>query len=94
MMKYTTVLAGLLSHLSGSDFERAVNAYTADKRVRTFKTYDLFKARVYGQLSSCLSMREIENSMHANGNRLYHAGLQQVKRSTFCDAMENWDHHL
>jgi hypothetical protein len=40
------------------------------------------------QVSDCFSVREIENSMKANGNRLYHAGLQPMKRSTFCDAME------
>jgi hypothetical protein len=94
MTKYTTVLASLLSPLSRSDFERAVNTYTADKRVRTFKSYDLFKALAYGQLSGCLSVREIENSMKANGSRLYHSGLRQIKRSTFCDAMENRNHQL
>jgi hypothetical protein len=35
-----------------------------------------------------------EFTTKANSSRLYHAGLQQVKRSTFCDAMEKRDHHL
>jgi hypothetical protein len=37
------------------------------------------------------SVREIENSLRANSSKLYHAGLPQLKRSTFCDAMEKRD---
>jgi hypothetical protein len=43
---------------------------------------------IYAQVSGCFSVREIEASMRANWNRLYHAGLKLVKRSTFCDALE------
>jgi hypothetical protein len=40
------------------------------------------------------SVREIENSLLANSSKLYHAGLPQLKRSTFCDAMEKRDSHV
>jgi hypothetical protein len=43
---------------------------------------------LYGFVSGCFSVREIETSLKVNSKRLYHAGLKQVKRSTFCDAME------
>jgi hypothetical protein len=43
---------------------------------------------IYAQVSGCFSVREIEASLRANGNRLYHAGLKPAKRSTFCDALE------
>jgi hypothetical protein len=88
MTKHTTVLAGLLRHLSRSGFEKAVKDYRADKGVRTLSTFDLFRMMVYGQLSGCFSVREIENSFLANSSKLYHAGLPRLKRSTFCDAME------
>jgi hypothetical protein len=94
MTKHTTVLASLLSHLSRSDFGKAVRDYQADKGVRTLPTYDFFRTMAFGQLSGCFSVREIENSMKANGSKLYHAGLQQLKRSTFCDAMEKRDCHV
>ena len=84
MTKYTTVFGDLLRHFSRSEFESAVSGYNADHRVRTFSSFDLFKAMIYGQASGCFSVREIEASMKANGNRLYHAGLSQpIKRSTF-----------
>jgi hypothetical protein len=48
----------------------------------------------FGQLSGSFSVREIENALKANGSKLYHAGLPQLKRSTFCDAMEKRDCHV
>jgi len=32
--------------------------------------------------------------MRANGSRLYHSGLKPIKRSTFCDALENRPHQV
>jgi hypothetical protein len=94
MTKFTTVLAGLLRHLSRSDFGKAVKKHQADKGVRTLPAFDFFKMMIYGQLSGCFSVREIENSLLANSSKLYHAGLPQLKRSTFCDAMEKRDHQV
>lgn len=94
MTKYTTVLGNLLSPLSRSDFQSAVNAYEGDKRTKRFTTYDLFKSMIYGQLTGCISVREIGNSQRANNRQLYHAGLKPIKRSTFCDAMEKRDYRI
>ncbi len=94
MTKYTTVIGNLLSPISRSDFQAAVNLYQADKRTKTFTTYDLFKSMLYGQLTGCLSVRDIESAQRANSRHLYHAGLKPIKRSTFCDAMERRDHRV
>jgi hypothetical protein len=51
------VFAGLLRHLGGSDFEKAVKSHQADKGVRTFSTFDFFKQMVYGQLSGCCGLK-------------------------------------
>ena len=89
MTKYTTVFGDLLRYFSTSYFNQVVSGLKADFRVRILSCYDLFKAMLYGQVSGCFSVREIEASMKANKNRLYHTGLKQpIKRSTFCDALE------
>ena len=88
MTKYTTVFTSLLRHFSRSEFQSAISGHRADFRTRTFKSWDLFKSLLYAQISGCFSVREIETSMKVNSSRLYHAGLMQVKRSTFCDALE------
>ena len=89
MTKYTTVLADLLRPLSRSNFESAISGYAADFRVRILDTYNLFKIMLFAQITGCFSVREIVTSLLANSNLLYHAGLQEVKRSTFCDALES-----
>jgi hypothetical protein len=95
MTKYTTVFGDLLRHFSRYDFESAVQGYKADFRVRKFSCYDLLKVMIYGQASGCFSVREIETSMKANSNRLYHSGLKSpIKRSTFCDALEHRRHDI
>jgi len=94
MSKNTTVIANLLSPLNRSDFQKAITGYKADYRVRNFDTYKLFKSMIYGQASGCFSVREIETSMKVNKERLYHAGLEAIKRSTFCDALERRDHRV
>jgi hypothetical protein len=89
MSKHTTVFASLLRLLSRSDFQSAIKHYRkADFKTRVLNCYDLFKTMIYGLISNCFSVRELEASMRVNGNRLYHAGLKQIKRSTFCDALE------
>src|SRR5215470_10694816 len=88
MTKYTTVFTSLLRHFSRSDFQSAISGYKADFRMRTLSCWDMFKSLLYAQISGCFSVREIETSMKANSNRLYHSGLKQLKRSTFCDALE------
>jgi hypothetical protein len=62
--------------------------------MRALSTFDFFKQMVYGQLSGCFSVREIGNSLLANSSKLYHAGVPQLKRSTFCDDMEKRDHRV
>jgi hypothetical protein len=51
MTKHTTVLAGLLSHLSGSDFGKAVKNHQADKGVRNLSTFDSLR-RVHTQVTA------------------------------------------
>jgi hypothetical protein len=95
MTKHTTVFGDLLRHFSRYEFAKAVSEYKADFRVRVLSCYDLFKAMLYGQVSGCFSVREIEASMKANRNRLYHAELKgPIKRSTFCDALEKRPHEM
>ena len=95
MTKYTTVFSDLLRHFSRSEFANIVSGLKADFKVRVLSCYDLFKVMIYGQVSGCFSVREIEASMKANRNRLYHTGLKQpIKRSTFCDALEKRPHQM
>ena len=94
MTKHTTVFASLLSPLSRSEFEAAVSGWKGDFKVRVLSCWDLLKTMIYGLVCDCFSVREIETSMKVNKNRLYHAGLKGIKRSTFCDALEKRAHDI
>ena len=94
MTKYTTVFSSLLRPLSRSDFQSAVKGLKGDFKVRTLSCLDLFKSMLYGLITGCFSVREIETSMRVNSNRLYHSGLKGIKRSTFCDALEKRDYGI
>ena len=94
MSKGNTVLGNLLSHLSRSDFEKAVNQYAGDKKTRVLSSYAMLKTLLYGQAIKAFSVREIESSLSANAKKLYHCGMSPVKKSTLCDAMEKRDHRI
>ncbi len=91
MKNPTTVLSNLLSHFPRSEFDKSVRDLKADHRVRTFKSFDLLKVLIYGQVTHAFSVREIEGSLAAHGTGLYHAGMKPVKRSTLCDALDKRD---
>jgi hypothetical protein len=57
MTRFAAVLASLLRHLSGTDFEKAVKTRQADKGVRTLSAFEFFKMMVYGQLSGCCGLK-------------------------------------
>jgi len=87
-------MGDLLSELPRFDFKNAVDEFKGDNRIRTLGCLDLLKSMLYGQIIGAYSIREIESSLEANGNQLYHGGMKRVKRSTLCDAMEKRDHRI
>jgi len=95
MTKHTTVFGDLLRYISRSEFESAISGYKADFKARVLRCFDLFKVMIYGLITDCFSVREIEISMKANQSKLYHAGLKQpIRRSTFYDALEKKRHDV
>jgi len=94
MKKNTTVLANLLSHFPRSEFEKSVIEHGGDHRVRVLSTYNLLKCLLYGQVTHAFSVREIESSLACHSSQLYHCGMQPVKRSTLCDALEKRDSRI
>jgi len=94
MGKYSTVMKTLESEISRYEFQEAVDFYHGDKHVRRFSTKDLFSCVLYGQVTNSFSIREMEHGLAANRNRLYHAGLSEIKRSTFADALAKRDYRM
>jgi hypothetical protein len=86
MQQQNSVFHGLLKHVPWHRFDRLVEDYGADARVRRLSTKGQFVALLYGQLSGAASLREIVTGLSSHRRRLYHLGGDPVQRSTLSDA--------
>src|ERR1700719_3318377 len=86
MLHENSVFHGLLKHLPWHRFDRLVEDYGADARIRRLSTKDQLVAMLYGQFSGAASLREIVTGLSSHAVRLYHVGAGPVRRSTFSDA--------
>ena len=86
MRHQNSVFHQLTKQLPWSVFDAAVARHGSDRRVRRLRTRDQFLALLYGQLSGASSLREIAYGLASQRERLYHAGLRGISRSTLSDA--------
>jgi hypothetical protein len=86
MRHHNSVFHAMLKHVPWHVFDRLVDEFGADVRVRRLSTRDQFIALLYGQLSGAQSLREIEGGLASHAARLYHLGAREVSRSTLADA--------
>jgi hypothetical protein len=84
----------LESEISRYEFQNAVDFYKGDKHTRCFTTKELFSSVLFGHITNSDSIREIKHGLLANRSRLYHAGLSEIKRSTFADALAKRDYRI
>lgn len=86
MSHYTTILNELSNLLPRHDFEKMVKKHNCDRYVKHFTCWNQLMTMLYAQASGKQSLRDIQQGLEANSNRLYHLGLPPIKRSTLADA--------
>jgi hypothetical protein len=87
-----TVFAQTMDFVSHNEFNRCVERYGGNRKVRRLSCWGQYLAMAFAQLTYRESLRDIEVCLRAQGKRLYHSGLRStVKRSTLADANENRD---
>src|SRR3979409_1956003 len=86
MLHQNSVFHGLLKQVPWHRFDRLVEDYGADGRVRRLSTKSQFVALLYGQLSGAASLREIVTGLSSHAVRLYHVGAKPARGSTLSDA--------
>lgn len=86
MRHENSVFHGLQKLVPWSVFERLVDSYQADHRIRRLSTKSQFLALLFGQLAGASSLREIVTGLASHEARLYHVGARVPARSTFADA--------
>jgi hypothetical protein len=86
------VFSQLLDHFPKHEFDKCVQRYAGNRRVRGFSCFDQFLSMAFAQLTGRESLRDIETCLRAMGTKLYHAGFRgNVARSTLADANESRD---
>jgi len=92
MNKGRTVFAQLLDFLPKYEFDKCVERYHGNFRVRKLPAYEQFLVLAFAQLTWRESLRDIETCLASFGPKLYHSGIRQpTARSTLADANEKRD---
>lgn len=87
-----TLFAQVMAFAPHRDFQRCVQRYGGDQRVRRFHCWDHFLVMAFGQLSFRESLRDIEACLKARAEKLYHMGIRSnVSRNTLAVANEKRD---
>jgi hypothetical protein len=94
-MRYNkTILEQMLQLFPRLSFQKVVDTYKGDSRVRTLSCWDQFIAMLFSQLSEQDSLRETVFSMGSHERKLYHMGTKRIKRSTLSDANNKRDSRI
>lgn len=84
-----TVFAQLMSMIPEYEFDKCVDRYNGNHRVRHFTCRDHFYVMSFAQLTQRDSLRDIENCLNAVSSKLYHCGIKHaVPRNTLAKANE------
>src|SRR3990172_8338278 len=86
------VFSQIMDWLPRYEFDKCVQRYRGEHRIRSFSCFDQFLAMAFAQLTYRESLRDIETCIRALKPKLYHAGIRgKVSRSTLADANEKRD---
>jgi len=86
MKHINTIFQQLLREVPRHHFERVINRYEGNRRVRSLPCWTQFCAMLFAQLCSRQSLRDVVSAWDSHSSAHYHIGAKQVKRSTLSDA--------
>jgi len=82
-----TIMAELLRIFPRYELEKLETRYQGNYYTKYFTGWQQLIVLLFSQVGGKDSLREIEASLSAHGDKWYHIGLKGVKRSTLADAM-------
>ena len=92
MKEGRTVFSQLMDWFPKYEFDKCVQRYRGNYRVKKFSCWEQFLTMAFAQLTYRESLREIETCLGALQAKLYHSGIRtRVSRSTLADANEKRD---
>lgn len=94
MSHHNTILYEVLKIVPRHEFDRLVIELNGNRYVKRFDCWSHFVTCFYAQLKQRDSIRDIETSLEAQIQKLYHLGITPIKRSTFGDANNRIDYRI
>jgi len=77
----------LIDLIPRHEFNKCVERYHGHYKVKDFSCWDQYLAMIYAQLTYRESLRDIQESLSAGQNKLYHMGFRgRVRRNTLANA--------
>jgi len=90
-----TVFAQITDLIPRRRFHTLVGHYGGNYKNRGFTCYDQLLAMIFAQLTFCESLRDIQASLSARPELLYHLGIRKIiRKSTLADANELRDSRI
>lgn len=82
-----TVFSQIMDFLPIYEFQKCVDRYNGNHKVKRFTCMDQFLCMAFAQLTYRESLRDIEACLRAAQNKLYHMGIRsKVSRNTLANA--------
>src|ERR1700757_2861585 len=92
MLTERSVFSQLMDFLPKDQFDRCIERYHGNRRVRNFSCLDQFLCLAFAQLTYRESLRDIETCLRAIHKKLYHAVFRgSIARNTLAKASEQRD---
>lgn len=89
------VFAQIVEFIPRYEFEKCVKRYKGDFHTKSLNSYNHLLQLIFGQITSCTSLRDICLCLKAHQNNLYHLGIrQQVNQSSLSRANEKRDYRI
>lgn len=89
MAHRNTILNQILKLVPRHEFEALAEKHHKGQKLRKMSRWGQFTALLVGQLSGRRSLRDIVDNLAAQSNKLYHAGIGSVSRSSLARVNEN-----
>jgi len=86
MKHINTVFHQLLREVPRHQFEKVINRYEGNRRIRSLPCWTQFCTMLFAQLCSRQSLRDVVSAWDSHSSAHYHIGARKVKRSTLADA--------
>lgn len=82
-----TIFSQLMDFLPMYEFQKCVERYNGNYKMKSFSCWDQFLCLAFAQLTYRESLRDIEACLRAHQTKLYHMGFRgQVSRNTLANA--------